>query len=117
MEARNEEAAQSIHFAAAVAGAVGFLSPLPGADAVLIGPIQAALVLRLASVYEKRPRSAAIKAAGYAALGQLTGKGSARLLGALMPGIGPIVRGGVAAGVTEAIGWAVVENLEEEGSP
>lgn len=113
---RREEATKSIHSAAAVAGAIGFLSPLPGADAVLISPIQAGLVLRLSSVYGQRPRAAALKAAGYAALGQMAGKGGARLLGALMPGVGAFVRGGVAAGVTEAVGWAVVENLEEDGS-
>ena len=98
MEEKRDEAARVIHSAAAAAAAVGFFSPLPGADAVLIGPIQAALVLKLTSVYEQRPRSAALKAAGYAALGSVVG-------------------GGVAAGVTEAIGWAVVENLEEEGAP
>jgi GTP-binding protein Era len=117
MEAKREEATRIIHAAAAAAAAVGFLSPLPGADAVLISPIQAALVLKLTSVYEQRPRSAALKAAGYAALGQVMGKGVARLGVALIPGIGSVVRGGVAAGVTEAIGWAVVENLEEGGTP
>ena len=117
MDTRREEASQMIHSAAAVAGAVGFLSPLAGADAVLISPIQAVLVLKLTSVYDQRPRAALLKAAGYAALGQVMGRGSARIVGALLPGIGSIVRGGVAVGVTEAIGWAVVENLEEDESP
>ena len=114
---RREEATRAIHTAAAVAGAVGFCSPIPGADAVLISPIQAALVLKLSSVYDRRPRADALKAAGYAALGQVVGKGSARFLSAFLPGIGSVVRGGVAVGMTEAIGWAVVENLEEGGNP
>lgn len=117
MDEHREKATRVIHYAATAAGAVGFLSPLPGADAVLISPIQAALVLKLTSVYGQRPRSAALKAAGYAALGQVTGKGVSRVAAALMPGIGSFVRAGVAAGVTEAIGWAVVENLEEDGAP
>ncbi len=112
---RRDQAAQAIHTASAVAGAIGFLSPIPGADAVLISPVQAALVLKLSSVYGQRPRAAALKAAGYATVGQMMGKGGARLLTALLPGLGSVVRGGVAVGVTEAIGWAVVENLEEEG--
>ncbi len=116
MEERRAEAARTIHAAAAMAGAVGFLAPLPGSDAVLISPIQAALVLKLAAVYGRRPGGEALKAAGYAALGQLGGKGAARVLTALLPGAGSLVRGGVAAGVTEAIGWAVVENLEGEGT-
>ncbi len=117
MDGRREKASHVIHSAAAVAGAVGFLSPLPGADAILLSPIQAALVLKLTSVYDQRPRAALLKSAGYAALGQVMGKGAARLAGACLPGSGSIVRGGVAVGVTEAIGWAVVENLEEDESP
>jgi uncharacterized protein (DUF697 family) len=116
-DGRHEQARQSIHVAAAVAGGVGFLSPIPGADAVLISPIQAALVLRLSHVYDRRPGADALKAMGYAALGQLFGRGSARLLGTLLPGVGSVVRAGVAAGVTEAIGWAVVENLEAGEAP
>ena len=116
MDTQRGEASQVIHCAAAVAGVVGALSPIPGADAVLISPIQAALVLKLAMVYEQRPSGSALKAAGYATLGSVMGKGAARLIAAFVPGFGSIVRGGVAVGVTEAIGWAVVENLEENGS-
>ena len=57
--------------------------------------------------------AAALKSAGYAALGQVMGKSSARILTALLPGVGSVVRAGVAASVTEAIGWAVLDNLEE----
>lgn len=114
---RRDEAGTAIHSASALAGAVGLFSPIPGADAVLIAPLQALLVLKLTSVYGVRPRSSALKAAGYAALGQVVGKGSARVLTSLLPGVGSVVRAGVAASVTEAIGWAVVENLEEGDGP
>lgn len=79
MDSQNKQAAAAIHTATAgvLAGAVGLLSPIPGPDAALIAPIQAILVLRLASVYGVRPSSAALKSAGYAALGQVLGKGSA----------------------------------------
>lgn len=113
MDERKQRASRSIHTAGVVAGAVGFLTPIPGSDAVLIAPIQAGLVLRLASVYGVRLPAAALKSAGYAALGGVLGKGAARLLGSLIPGFGNVVRAGVAASVTEAIGWAVLENLEE----
>ena len=104
---RRDEASRVSHAAAAAAGAVGYLSPLPGADAVLISPIQAALVIKLSSVYGERPQAAMLKAAGYAAISQLMGRGSARVLAALVPGFGQIVRGGVAVGVTEAVGWTI----------
>jgi len=35
----------------------------------------------------------------------------------LVPGFGSVVRAGVAASVSEAIGWAVLDNLEEGGAP
>lgn len=49
-------------------------------------------MLRLASVYGVRPSAAALKSAGYAALGQVVGKGSARVLTAFVPGLGSIAR-------------------------
>jgi uncharacterized protein (DUF697 family) len=117
MDERKEQASRAIHTAGVAAGAVGFLTPIPGADAALTAPIQAGLVLRLASVYGVRIPAAALKSAGYAALGGGIGKGSARLLVSLVPGFGSVARAGVAASVTEAIGWAVVDNLEEDGAP
>ena len=117
MSSRNDEVATAIHSAGAAAGFVGLLSPIPGPDAVLIAPIQALLVLRLASIHGVKPSSAALKSAGYAALGQVIGRGSARVLSAFLPGIGSIVRVGVAVSVTEAIGWAVVDNFEEGNGP
>jgi len=114
-DAHRDEAANVIHGASALAGAIGFFSPIPGADAVLISPIQAGLVLKLSLVYGQRPNAAVLRAAGYAAIAQLMGKGSTRLLTALIPGVGNFVRGGVAAGLTQAVGWAAVENLQEDG--
>ena len=117
MPKRDDEAARTIHGAAALAGGVGLLSPVPGPDAVLIAPIQAALVVRLASLYGMRPPAAALRSAAYAMLGQVVGRGSARVLASFVPGLGSVVRAGVAASVTEAIGWAVVENLEQGDGP
>ncbi len=64
MDQRKQQASRAIHTAGVVAGAVGFLTPIPGSDAVLIAPIQAGLVLRLASVYGVRLPAAALKSAG-----------------------------------------------------
>ncbi len=117
MDSQKRQATAAIHTAGVLAGTVGLLSPIPGADAALIAPIQAILVLKLASVYGERPSAMALKAAGYAALGQVIGKGSARLLTAFVPGLGSVVRAGVAASMTEAIGWAVVDNFEKGDGP
>ena len=116
MDERRAKANETIHAAGIFAGAIGFLSPLPGADAVVISPLQAAMVLRLSSIYGVKPSEAALKAAAYAALGQLFGKGGARVMTAFLPGLGSVVRAGVAVGVTEAIGRSVVEKLEEEAA-
>ena len=50
MDERKQQASRAIHTAGVAAGAIGFLTPIPGADAVLIEPIQTGLVLPLASV-------------------------------------------------------------------
>ena len=111
---RRSRASKAIHSAAALAGAVAALSPVPGSDSVLISPIQAALVLKLSHVYDRKPSGQALRAAGYAALGSIFGKGCARLLTTLLPGIGAPIRGTVAIGVTAAIGWTYVDALVEE---
>lgn len=116
MDERKGKASRAIHTASVLAGAVGFMTPIPGSDSLLIAPIQAGLVIRLGMVYGVRPAKAALKSAGYAALGGVVGKGSARLVASFIPGFGSVVRAGVAASVTEAVGWAVLDNLEQ-GEP
>ena len=107
------ECERIIHTAAAASAAAGGLSPIAGPDAVLIMPIQVGMVIQLGRVFGVRVSKAAAKAAIYAGFGQIVGVGGATLLGGLLPGIGNMVRAGVAFSVTQGIGNIVVDQLVE----
>lgn len=101
-----------IHLAATTAAAGGGLTMVPGSDAVVIMPVQVLMVARLARIYDVPLSRSLARSAAYATLGQILGRGSTRILASWLPGIGNVIRAGVAFGITEAIGWAVVEQLE-----
>lgn len=101
-----------IHGAAATAAAVGGFSVLPGTDAVFIMPVQVTMVVALARAFDVRISKTLARSVIYASFGQILGRASSRILVGLVPGVGNVVRAGVAFGVTQAIGWSVVDQLE-----
>ena len=58
------------------------------------------------------PSTALVKSTIYASLGSITGRAGAGLLLRWTPFAGNLVRGGVAAGVTQAMGRMLLERLE-----
>jgi len=102
-----------IHGAASVAATAGAFSVVPGPDAVVIMPVQVAMIASLAHEYDVAISTSLAKSAAYAALGQILGRGGARLLGVFIPVYGQFVRAGVAFSVTEALGWMIVDQLEK----
>lgn len=111
-ERRKRNCETIIHAAAAVSAAAGGSTVLPGSDAVVIMPVQVGMVLALAREFDVKLTAAVAKSAAYASFGQIIGKGASRLLGGAIPGVGNIVRAGVAFSLTQALGWAVVAQLE-----
>lgn len=111
-DSRKARCERIIHWAAATAAAGGGLTVVPGSDAVVIMPVQVLMVARLARVYDVPLSRSLARSAAYATLGQILGRGSSRILASWLPGIGRVIRAGVAFGITEAIGRAVVEQLE-----
>lgn len=111
-DSRKARCEKVIHWAAATAAAGGGLTLVPGSDAVVIMPVQVLMVAQLARIHEVPLSRSLARSAAYATLGQILGRGSTRLLASWIPGIGNVIRAGVAFGITEAIGWAVVEQLE-----
>ena len=101
-----------IHTSAALAAGAGGLSPVPGPDAIVIMPIQVGMVAALARVFDVPMSRSLARSATYAALGQILGRGSAKLLGMWIPVWGQVVRAGVAFAVTEAIGRIIFDQLE-----
>jgi uncharacterized protein (DUF697 family) len=94
--------------ATAFAGGVGAV-PIPVADAAVLVPAQAALMARIATVYDI-PRAKAAQmigaATGAAAAG---GKVAAASLLKLVPGVGSVISAGVASTITAVLGesWRV----------
>lgn len=102
-----------IHGASATAAAVGGgLAQVPGADAVLIMPIQAGMIMALGDVFGIKMSKSVAMSVTYATLGSLLGRGGAKVLLRWLPGVGNLVNAGVAASITETMGWAIVHQME-----
>jgi uncharacterized protein (DUF697 family) len=103
-----------IHGAAGAAGAVGAgLAQIPAADAALIAPIQVSMILALGRVFDVEIPKTLARSVTYATFGTIMGKGISKAAFRLVPVVGNVVNAGVAAGVTEALGWTVVRQLED----
>ncbi len=113
---QDRRCATIIHGASAAAGAAAAAAIVPGSDAVAIAPLQVGMITALADEFDIPVTDAALKSTLYATLGTIVGKGGANLVLRWVPVYGNIIRGVVAAGVTEAMGWAVVQKLRTDGT-
>ena len=73
------------------------------------------MITALADEFDIPVTDAAVRSTLYASLGTIVGKGGANLVLRWIPVYGNVIRGVVAAGVTEALGWAVVQKLRTDG--
>ncbi len=112
---QEQRCAVIIHGAATAAGGAAALAVAPGSDFVAIAPIQVGMIVALADEFGVPFSDSGVKSALYAGLGRIMGKGGAALLLRWLPGYGSVVRAGMAASVTEALGWTVVKKLRTEG--
>ncbi len=110
---RKAECERIITTASAASAAAGGLTLVPGSDAILIMPMQVWMVIALGRVFGIRVSKSAAKAAIYASLGRVVGLGGVTVLSRLVPGLGNVVRAGVAFSVTQGIGNIVVDQLVE----
>lgn len=89
--------------AVAFAGGVG-ATPIPLADAAVLVPAQAAMMLKIASVYGIPKEKAVALAGGATAVVAAGGRIAAVSLTKLVPGVGSIITAGVAASITAVLG-------------
>ena len=102
-----------IHGASASAGAIGAgLAQLPGADAVVIAPLQIGMVAALGRVFGLEISQTAARSLVYATLGTMLGRGAVKVLPRFLPGVGNVLCGSVALGITETLGWSVAGQME-----
>lgn len=111
---QQKRCATIIHAAGGAAGAIGAgLAQVPGGDAILIMPVQVAMIVGLGRVFGLEVTDAAARSVVYASLGTIVGRGAAKVLLRFVPGLGNVLNAGVAFGVTETMGWSVAERMAE----
>lgn len=97
-----------IHSATIAAGGAGMI-PLPVADNVVIAPIQTAMIVALGKIFGHTISQGYAKSiVGTLFAGQL---GTA--LVKMIPGGGIIIKAGVAASLTETLGWTIAKEFAE----
>lgn len=95
-----------IHTASVAAGAGGVI-PIPIADAIPISAVQVTMVVALGKTFDQEISSSAAKGAIAAAASTFVGRNLIKFI----PIVGWIVSAGVAAGITEAIGWTIAVDM------
>ncbi len=104
-----------IHSASTAAGVAAAASVIPGSDYVAIAPLQVGMIVALADEFGVPYTESAVRSTLYAALGGIMGKSASSILLRWVPVYGNVVRAGVAASVTEALGWTVVKKFQAGG--
>ena len=110
-----DKAKSIIHSASAAAGSVA-LSPIPFTDAALLVPIQVGMITSLFKAYDQKMMQGAIRGAEWAVAATSFGRGVVGNAFKFVPGLGTVAGATISAttavGLTEVIGWAIVNELE-----
>ena len=110
-----DKAKSIIHSASAAAGSVA-LSPIPFTDAALLVPIQVGMITSLFKAYDQKMMQGAIRGAVWAVAATSFGRGVVGNAFKFIPGLGTVAGATISAttavGLTEVIGWAIVNELE-----
>lgn len=98
-----------IHTAAVACGVCGAI-PIPVVDALPISTAQITMVISLGKVFEQKITESAAKSIITAAASTLIGRAAVKFI----PVVGWITSAGVAAGVTEAMGWTIAVDFAKK---
>ena len=101
-----------IHTASVAAGAAGAV-PIGPADTLMITPIQIGMIISLGAVFNIRASESVAKSLLSGFILSYTGRGIAAFFLNFIPIFGWLVKGGTAAGLTEAIGWTAVSHFKD----
>jgi len=101
-----------IHTASVAAGAMGII-PIGPADTLMITPTQIAMIISLGAVFNIRVTESVAKSILSGLALSIAGRFVASTLLNFIPIVGWIIKGGTAAGLTEAIGWAAVAHFQD----
>lgn len=103
-----------IHAASVAAGGVGAgLAQVPLADNAVITPIQLTMTMSLGKVFGRTVAESAAKAALSQVAVSTVGRTVSQVLVGWIPGFGNAVNASTAAGITEALGWAIAREFDQ----
>lgn len=106
-----------IHTASVATAGVGAgMAQIPGSDNAVISPIQLTMVVSLGKVFGIHLDESAAKAAIVAEGAAVVGRTVSQVLVGWIPGFGNIVNAMTAASITEAIGWAMAKEFEQQST-
>lgn len=106
-----------IHSAATAAGGVGAgLAQIPFSDNAVIVPIQVAMVVSLGKVFGLSLSESAAMSALTTAAASTVGRGLSQILVGWIPGVGNAINASTAAAVTEAAGWVIAKEFDDQTS-
>ena len=104
-----------IHSASVAAAAIGGgLAQVPTSDNLLITPIQVTMAISLGKVFGIDLDQSAAKAAVSSAAAAGIGRATSQVLIGWIPGVGNIINATTAATITEAIGWIMANEFEQQ---
>src|SRR5215470_8229544 len=106
MGRKRAAANKAIGVAVTAAGAAG-ATPIPFSDAVVLVPIQLPMMARISHIYDIKVDKATTAALAATAAATAGGRSLATGLIKLVPGVGAVVGGAIAASVASGITWAM----------
>jgi len=112
---QREQCHAIIHTAAIAAGGVGVgLAQLPLSDSALIIPIQISMIVGLGKVFDIHISDSAARGVTLGMAAMYLGRTLSQILVGWIPIFGNAINATTAAGITEAMGWAVVSKFEKD---
>lgn len=103
-----------IHGCAIEAGTVGFATAQIPGDRFVIGAVQIDMIIAIGSVFGKQIDKSAALGIASSVIATVVGVEVANGIIKYWPGVGNFSNMGVAASITETIGWAAVEYFRKQ---
>lgn len=104
-----------IHAASTAAASVGAgLAQVPCSDSAIITPIQLAMTVSLGKVFGVKLSKSSAKSAMGTTMTSIVGRAASQVLVGWIPVAGNIINASTAATITEALGWILAKEFEED---
>ncbi len=111
---QRRECHAAIHTASAACAAIGAgLAQVPCSDSLLITPIQLAMSIALAKVFDLELDDGVHKAGIASASATIVGRAASQIFIGWFPLLGNVINALTAASLTETIGWIIADEFDK----